>query len=332
MAGILSLAPGDLAEVEALIQSTLARVQDEEHLHRVCAHSALRLPLAIRELLTGFRMEDVDPFICLAGFTVDDAAIGPTPATTRRAPAEGITREDVYLSLIASALGVPFSFSTQQAGHLIQNIAPMRSAEFSQLGAGSRQALVWHTEDAFSPHRPDYIVLLGMRNPHGTPTTLGELPDSLSAEDRDLLFRKNFRFLPDPDHAEHLKDATSTAGRAAYHRMRTLIDNPPCDSVLFGDRQRPYLRLDPAFTTIVADSDPSVPVYHRVVREIEDGQRDFVIGPGDLLIIDNHRAVHGRRAFNPRYDGRDRWLKKINVTLDFKKMRADAIHERSFVV
>lgn len=32
-----------------------------------------------------------------------------------------------------------------------------------------------------------------------------------------------------------------------------------------------------------------------------------VLEPGELLIDDNRRVVHGRTSFPPRYDGTDRW-------------------------
>jgi alpha-ketoglutarate-dependent taurine dioxygenase len=38
-----------------------------------------------------------------------------------------------------------------------------------------------------------------------------------------------------------------------------------------------------------------------------------VLADGDLLVIDNDRAVHGRTPFIPRYDGTDRWLKRALV-------------------
>jgi alpha-ketoglutarate-dependent taurine dioxygenase len=44
--------------------------------------------------------------------------------------------------------------------------------------------------------------------------------------------------------------------------------------------------------------------------------------PGDLLIIDNYRSVHGRRPFRARYDGADRWLRHVMVTLDLGRSRA----------
>lgn len=35
--------------------------------------------------------------------------------------------------------------------------------------------------------------------------------------------------------------------------------------------------------------------------------------PGDLTLIDNDVAVHGRIPFRPRYDGTDRWLKRVLI-------------------
>ncbi|WP_158712205.1 TauD/TfdA family dioxygenase [Streptomyces rimosus] len=33
---------------------------------------------------------------------------------------------------------------------------------------------------------------------------------------------------------------------------------------------------------------------------------------GDLIIVDNRAAVHGRTAFRPRYDGQDRWQRRCS--------------------
>ncbi len=49
---------------------------------------------------------------------------------------------------------------------------------------------------------------------------------------------------------------------------------------------------------------------------------DIVLEPGDICFIDNRRAVHGRRAFKARYDGGDRWFKRMNVTRDLRRSRA----------
>ncbi|HYG65572.1 MAG TPA: arginine beta-hydroxylase, Fe(II)/alpha-ketoglutarate-dependent, partial [Thermoanaerobaculia bacterium] len=50
--------------------------------------------------------------------------------------------------------------------------------------------------------------------------------------------------------------------------------------------------------------------------------KDVVLEPGEICFIDNFKAVHGRRAFRARYDGEDRWLKRVNIVRDLRKSRA----------
>ena len=37
---------------------------------------------------------------------------------------------------------------------------------------------------------------------------------------------------------------------------------------------------------------------------------------GDLLVVDNSVAVHGRTPFTARFDGTDRWLQRTFVVAD----------------
>jgi hypothetical protein len=46
---------------------------------------------------------------------------------------------------------------------------------------------------------------------------------------------------------------------------------------------------------------------------VKRATKQVVLADGDLLVIDNDRAVHGRTPFIPRYDGTDRWLKRALV-------------------
>jgi hypothetical protein len=56
-------------------------------------------------------------------------------------------------------------------------------------------------------------------------------------------------------------------------------------------------------------------------RAVKTATQHVVLAAGDLLVIDNDRAVHGRTPFTPRYDGTDRWLKRSLV------MRALPLHD-----
>jgi hypothetical protein len=98
--------------------------------------------------------------------------------------------------------------------------------------------------------------------------------------------------------------------------MRSRSDKVP---LLCGNPRSPYVRIDPYFMRIPAGDPRAEQALARAVEAIEDNLMDIVLEPGDVLILDNFRVVHGRRAFYPRYDGRDRWLKRINVTRDLRK-------------
>jgi L-asparagine oxygenase len=46
---------------------------------------------------------------------------------------------------------------------------------------------------------------------------------------------------------------------------------------------------------------------------------EYSLEPGDIILIDNRRAVHGRSSYSPKYDGTDRFLIRCFSTLDYDK-------------
>ena len=48
-----------------------------------------------------------------------------------------------------------------------------------------------------------------------------------------------------------------------------------------------------------------------------------VLEAGDLLVVDNTVAVHGRSPFVPRFDGTDRWLQRTFVVTDLAPSAAE---------
>jgi alpha-ketoglutarate-dependent taurine dioxygenase len=59
-----------------------------------------------------------------------------------------------------------------------------------------------------------------------------------------------------------------------------------------------------------------------LIRAIDESLTGVALRPGECLFIDNYRAVHGRSSFQARFDGTDRWLKRINIARDLRKSRA----------
>ncbi|RDD89938.1 TauD/TfdA family dioxygenase [Streptomyces parvulus] len=276
---------------------------------------ARRIPASLRAVLRELRESPTLCALRVSGVRVDPGRCGPTPLSWQ----EGLddTRQDpeeAQLALTASRLGGIFAWPTIQRGRMVQNLVPVESDRQEQSGHGS-VALEWHTEDGFHQDRCRYLALLGIRNPDRVPTTLGSVHDvRLSERHRSVLREKRFLIRPDLEHLRQLADYAP--GSEILRRAHEMNEAPEPVALFFGTPGSPCLRIDAPYTTALPGDDEAAEALAVVVDELSRAQRDVVVGEGDVLIVDNYRAVHGRRAFRPRYDGTDRWLKRLSVAAD----------------
>src|SRR4029077_20693193 len=92
-------------------------------------------------------------------------------------------------------------------------------------------------------------------------------------------------------------------------------------AVLFGSREAPYARLDPFFMRTVEEPPEEQAGREALSARVYASLSDYVLEPGDVCLIDNLRALHGRRSFKARHDGNDRWFKRINLARALRKSR-----------
>lgn len=277
------------------------------------------LPSGLRAFLERFRRRESAPVCLVRGFPVDDRTIGGTPAHWSREAGDGRGAEqELFMAMCGTALGQPFAWPSLQLGRMVQDILPIRGDELRQSGHGSRTLLELHTEDGFHPGRCDYLLLFGMRNPDRVATTVASVRDvELPPEDVEALGRPLFRIRPDDEHLRQLRERH--AGHPALALVQEMSERPPAVPVLFGERSEPYIRIDLPFMECVDPGGRGDRALGALARELERVQRSIVIEQGTLAVLDNYVAVHGRSPFQPRYDGTDRWLKRMIVSRDLRK-------------
>ena len=227
----------------------------------------------------------------ISGVSIGDVPKTPaTPFTDKPTPvADG--------SLIEQAikLGQPFGYLQEQGGRLIQNIVPVHKLEFDQISSSSKVELEMHTETAFHPYMPNYVLLLCMRGDITAETTYSLLEDILENLDESVISTlKTDMFYMGIDQSFRTESEPEV-----FIRRQILSD----------DEQR--LVYDSVLMTPMTE-DASIAL-SAVSSAIQKTKRSIVLNDGDLLIIDNYRTVHGRKPFQPRYDGTDRWLKRCLV-------------------
>jgi Fe(II)/alpha-ketoglutarate-dependent arginine beta-hydroxylase len=332
----LVLTSQEISDIQLLLKGIVLRYSNVEDLDFIQEASlfAQELPWRIRKFINNFKLtEDTPGNAVISGYPIDDSKIGLTPSHWKwKADASQTLEEQILLVLYGSLLGEVFGWSTQQDGHIVHDILPIESHENEQLGSGSTQTLWWHNEDAFHSYRADYVVFLCLRNPNEVATTFGGFSvEKLENEQVQMLFEPYFYIRPDESHLE--KNESDVRKESRKKEAENLIDLAyekinkmnSCSgdkiSVLFGSPQSPYLRLDPYFMDELKDNKKAQNAFDALVRAIDASIEPVVLQPGDYCLIDNYRVVHGRNPFKANYDGKDRWLKRVNITRDLRRSR-----------
>ncbi|WP_165495322.1 TauD/TfdA family dioxygenase [Actinomadura roseirufa] len=222
----------------------------------------------------------------------------PTPSRPESA-ARGCTPSVAALLLLMSRLGDPIAYAEEKRGALVQDICPIPGEEERQENTGAVYFKL-HTENAFHTRRPDFVGLLCLRGDHerraaSITASISQAYPVLSAADVAVLREPRFQTRLAPSFCRgrarrpYTKPAPIITGTAEFPRMCVDFDDTrPCD-------------------------EPAARALASLGRALQRVRRESVLRPGELAIIDNSAAVHGRAAFTPRYDGSDRWLQRMFV-------------------
>jgi Fe(II)/alpha-ketoglutarate-dependent arginine beta-hydroxylase len=313
----------DTAEISSLLEdlsNEYSSAEDIEFLMQA-PFLAHRLPASMRKFLLEARARERFPaYVISCSELIQD--IGPTPENWWSIRQPTVTgKQEMALVLMGALVGETFAWATQQDGRMIHDVLPIVGHEHEQIGSSSMVSLSWHTEDAFHPFRADYVALACMRNPDKVATTLLAIDQiDLPESTLERLMEKRYFILPDNSHLP--KSNPANTNDDAFTEITKMFDHPTPVAAIFGPRETLYLRVDPDFMQPVPGDAEAEEALRELFTTIERELIDVALEPGDFLFIDNFRCAHGRRPFIPRYDGKDRWLKRVNISRDLRPAKA----------
>lgn len=265
---------------------------------RAVAHAGRTLPQEVYDALVDF----ADSAPASGAMLIENMPLGdlpPTPDDPVHA-AKGDKVSEFALLTAGRVLGRPVGYKPEHGGDVVQNISPTKRNADRQVSTSSKSMLEFHTEAAFHPHRPRYLLLLCLRGDPAAATTLCSIQgvlETLTPRARSVLFQSRFTTGIDESYA---------GGRSAARS----IQRP----VLSGDPDYPKLWLD---ADLMSGTDPvAQEALDELARLVREHATAVTLKAGDLLVVDNDLAVHGRTPFKPRFDGTDRWLQRSFVVAD----------------
>jgi hypothetical protein len=236
------------------------------------------------------------------GLLIRNLPVGPVPPTppSPLSPSEKDRTSEFVLLAIARRLGQPVGYEPEHGGDIVQNLLPTRDDVARQTSTSSGVELEFHTETAFHPHKPRYLVLLCLR---GEPEALtlicsidqviGQLPLGVRQVLREPRFRTGVDESFTGDRSDRLGNAMAVLG---------------------GSTRAPTLTFD---ADLMVGTDAEAAAALETLRDVIRREHIAVsLEAGDLLVVDNGVSVHGRSPFPARFDGTDRWLQRTFVVTD----------------
>jgi L-asparagine oxygenase len=265
---------------------------------------ARELPAELAETLWAFEERGSDSgVLVLRGLDV-----GSLPATPpdNSGGVGGRTLLARQQAVVSHALGHMVGYAAEGHGHLMQDMVPNARLAATQQSQGSRVELEAHTEQCFSDLRPDYVVLGCLRGDADASTYAFRALDLLDHVDRGEvmeLFRPLWTTLVDESFADYL-DTREVRGPF---------------SILSGDVDDPTMLVDQDLMHGITRH--AQELLERVLEIYVRNRHAVVLQPGDVLLLDNLRAMHGRSPFAPRFDGTDRFISRGFVVRDLRRSR-----------
>lgn len=274
------------------------------------------MPVEVRDAILNFSNVGSDTgILVIRGLIVDDDLVD-TPLDNKL----GLGAKTTFAkqqAVLAQLLGTMIAYEAEGNGHLIQDMVPNPKLATTQQSQGSRVELEAHTEQCFSDFKPDYVILGALRgDPEAytyafsgrkiaelfSPEEVAKLRQPLWATTIDESFQP---FIPDPD-----------AIRGPF-------------PILSGPDDDPYVLVDQDLMHgITADAQK---LLEKVVQVYIENRDAHNLQPGDLLMLDNLRAMHGRSPYTPRFDGKDRFIARGFVVRDRRRLWPQLLQDRRTV-
>lgn len=252
------------------------------------------------------------PFLHLVGaFSPEE--IPPTPTTWAPIPDTPGTRAAVAaIILLAGACGMEVvSYGSENDGQLFVNLVTLPGT--GAIAEKSQGGMRGHTDAATFPFRgttdpdfpriapsPDIVFLIGLRNPDDVPTIVMPLAETLGKIDDydvDLLKQPNFVLSA---------QRTFVQGTERILGEAHLLDGA---AVLFDGPEGTWVRYTHSQSSVYDEGDEAV---KRAKAKFEAAcaacAQEIGLKAGDVLLVNNRKALHGRTKVGAAYGGDSRWL------------------------
>jgi len=285
--------PHDLEQKFALCPSPYV-----ENLDRFTMYSlflARHLPADIKRQLAKLKSGQID-LVKIEPVT-DHIETTPTPCDERAIGVKPNYFTEGVTGAIAAELGEIFGYR-EQNGYVIYDIFPIKGMEHSLTGANSKSSLSFHSDGSTHPIlTSDFLILYCPKPDPAACNHIALLPDLLAQMPGEL-----FQMLSQP-HFAHQVDV-----ELAVENKDSFIIQP----IIMKEGSELIIKYDGDLVTGMDKASENA--IRQLNTLIQKTALEVHNQANTILVLNNKKSVHARSAFQPRFDGTDRWLQSAFVS------------------
>jgi len=304
---LVNLEPVDISVLKNLeARITAIASENPELFCKQLKFAAAQLPTAMKlRVLDFINRGSPNGFLLFTNLPMDDALPKTPPGNTFKVGEK--TSLSKIQGILISAMGNMIAYEAEGYGRLFQDVVPIQSMAKNQTSLSSDIELEIHTEQAFSKLRPDILSLACLRGDEKAYTYIlpvGRILENCSSREIQMLREPLWMIGVDLSFKLHGQSFIDGDVRGPI----AILTGPEHDPELIFDQDL-MKGITPEAENLVKKI-VEIYYHHRIAHCLQ---------PGEIIFVDNRRAVHGRSSFSPKYDGYDRFLVRCFAALDYEK-------------
>jgi L-asparagine oxygenase len=265
------------------------------------------VPWRIKKQLQDFELYgNENGFLLIKMIDLPDISIPKTPDGNNKRIGEKTIFARIQ-SILINVIAEMISYEAEGYGRLFQDLIPMKSMETEQTSVGSNAELEIHTEQAFSKLRPDILSLACLRGDSDAFTyilPIQKLLDNLTDNEILQLYKPLWKIGVDLSFKLNNKEFIEGDIRGPI----PILNGSYIDPILVFDQD-----------LMIGITDEATQLKEKIINIYYEYRNKHNLVPGEIMLIDNLRSVHGRSPFSPRYDGYDRFLIRCFAVFNYAK-------------
>ena len=203
-------------------------------------------------------------------------------------------------SLLVSYISNLVSYEAEGYGRIFQDIVPDITMANHQSSVGSNKELEIHTEQAFSKLKPDLLSLSCIRGDNLALTyilPINTILQYLDENDKKLLQQPLWKIGVDYSFKLNGNEFIDGNERGPIPIININDMDAEEDLILVFDQD-----------LMIGITEEATEIIQKITNIYYEHRIQHCLQPGEIMIINNNKAVHGRSGFTPKYDGKDRFL------------------------